>query len=140
MKRVLVDYGSGAEIMYPDLYKGLRLKLEDLDSYNSPLVGFDGKTVVPKGMVKFPIQVGSRVVEMNIIVVEAYSPYIAILARLWLYAMEVVSSTLHLKVKYPSRERFEELVGNQIVAQQCLVTAIRHQSGGEPLMSSNRPL
>ena len=28
MKRMLVDQGSGAEIMYPDLYERLRLKLE----------------------------------------------------------------------------------------------------------------
>ena len=27
VKRVLVDQGSGAKIMYPDLYKGLNLKL-----------------------------------------------------------------------------------------------------------------
>ena len=27
LKRVLVDQGSGAKIMYPDLYKGLNLKL-----------------------------------------------------------------------------------------------------------------
>ena len=43
--RVLVDQGSGAEIVYPDLYKWLKLKPEDLVSYDSPLVGFDGKTV-----------------------------------------------------------------------------------------------
>lgn len=30
MKRVMVDQGSGAEIMYPDLYKGLNLRPEDL--------------------------------------------------------------------------------------------------------------
>ena len=54
--------------MYPDLYKGLRLRPEDLASYDSPLVGFDGKTFVPKGMIKLPIQVGSRVVEVNFIV------------------------------------------------------------------------
>ena len=49
VKRVLVDQGSGVKIMYPDLYKGLKLKLEDLISNDSPLVGFIGKTVVPKG-------------------------------------------------------------------------------------------
>ena len=27
VKRVMIDQGSGAEIMYPDLYKGLNLKL-----------------------------------------------------------------------------------------------------------------
>ena len=52
LKRVLVDQGSGAEIMYPDLYKGLNLKLEDLERYDSPLVGFDGRTVIPHGMIK----------------------------------------------------------------------------------------
>ena len=30
MKKVMVDQGSDAEIMYPDLYKGLNLKPKDL--------------------------------------------------------------------------------------------------------------
>ena len=30
VRRVLVDQGSAVEIMYPDLYKELNLKLEDL--------------------------------------------------------------------------------------------------------------
>ena len=34
VKRVMVDQGSAAEIMYPDIYKGLNLKSEDL----TPLV------------------------------------------------------------------------------------------------------
>ncbi|XP_050290572.1 uncharacterized protein LOC126728856 [Quercus robur] len=75
MKRVLVDQGSGAEIMYTDLYKGLRLRPEDLTSYDSPLVGFDGKTVIPKGQIKLLIQAGSEVVEVDFIVMDAYSPY-----------------------------------------------------------------
>ena len=49
VKRVMVDQGSAAEIMYPDLYKGLGLKPEDLMTCDSPLVSFEGKMVVPKG-------------------------------------------------------------------------------------------
>ena len=49
-------------------------------------------------------------VEVNFIVVDAYSPYTAIVARPWLHALGVVSSTLHLKVKYMSRDWIEELV------------------------------
>ena len=45
----MVDQGSAAEIIYPDLYKGLGLKLEDLTTYNSPLISFEGKMVAPKG-------------------------------------------------------------------------------------------
>ena len=53
VKRVLVDQGSRAEIMYPDPYKGLNLKPEDLERYDSLLIGFDGRMVVPHGMVRF---------------------------------------------------------------------------------------
>ena len=38
VKRVLVDQGSAVEVMYPDLYKGLKLKPEDLTAYDFPLV------------------------------------------------------------------------------------------------------
>ena len=48
VKRVLVDQGSAIEIMYPNLYKGLNLKPEDLTAYDSPLVSFEGKMIVPK--------------------------------------------------------------------------------------------
>ena len=101
MKGVLVDQRSGAEIMYPDLYKGLNLKHEDLERYDSPLVGFDGRTVIPCGMIKLPVQASDEEVQVNFIMVEAYSPYTAILVRPWLHAMRAMSSTLHLKVKYP---------------------------------------
>ena len=49
MKKVLVDQGSVVEVMYPDLYKGLKLRPEDLTAYNSPLVSFERKTVTMKG-------------------------------------------------------------------------------------------
>ena len=48
VKRVMVDQGSAAEIMYPDLFKGLNLRTEDLTPYNSPLVSFEGKVIIPK--------------------------------------------------------------------------------------------
>ncbi|XP_075649838.1 uncharacterized protein LOC142620319 [Castanea sativa] len=105
VKRVLVVQGSRAEIMYLDLYKGLKLKPDDLTSYDSPLVGFDGKVVIPKGQIKLLVQARSEIAEVNFIVVDAYSPYTAIVARPWLLAMGVVSFSLHLKVKYPSSDQ-----------------------------------
>ena len=88
--------------MYPDLYKGLNLKSEDLTTYDSLLVSFDGKAVILRGQIRLLEQASSEVVEVDFIVVDAYSPYTAIVARPWLHALGVVSSTLHLKVKYPS--------------------------------------
>ena len=95
VKRLMVDQGSAAELMYPYLYKGLNLKAEDLTPYSSPLVSFEGKIIIPKGQVKLLVQTGSEVVEVNFIVVDAYSPYTAIVARPWLHILGAVSSTLH---------------------------------------------
>ena len=38
--------------------------------------------------------------------------------------MGAMSSTLHLKVNYPTQGRVGELVGSQGMARQCLVSAI----------------
>ncbi|XP_030964760.1 uncharacterized protein LOC115986036 [Quercus lobata] len=112
VERVLVDQGSAVEVMYPNLYKGLKLKPEDLTTYDSPLVSFEGKIVTPKSMIRLPIQTDSDVVEVDFIVVDAYSPYTAIVAQPWLHALGAVSLTLHQKVKYPSEGRVKEVIGN----------------------------
>ena len=103
--------------MYLDLYKGLNLKPEDLTAYDSPLVSFEGKTITPRGQIRLPIQTGSEVVEVDFIVVDAYSPYMAIMTRPWLHALGAVSSTLHQKVKYPSDGQVKEIVGSQSMAR-----------------------
>ena len=51
----MVDQGSCVEVMYPNLYKGLDLKPEDLTVYDSPLVNFDGKVVIPRGQIRMPV-------------------------------------------------------------------------------------
>ena len=53
-------------------------------------------------------------------------PYTAILARSWLHAIGVVSSTLHVKVKYPTNKGEAELVGCQSMARHCMVVAVSH--------------
>lgn len=57
------------------------------------------------------MQTRNEVVQVDFIVVEAYSPYMVILVRPLLHAIGAVSSTLHMKVKYPNR-RVGELVGS----------------------------
>ena len=113
--------------MYLDLYKGLGLKPENLTTYSSPLVSFEGKMVVPKGQIRLPVQVGTDVVEVDFVVVDAFFPYTAIMGRPWLHTLGVVSSTLHQKVKYPSGDQVLEIVESQSVARQCLVAAIQHK-------------
>ena len=128
------------EVMYPDLYKALNLKLEDLTSYDSPLVSFEGKTVTPMGQIRLPIQTSSNVVEVGFIMVDTYSPYTTIVARPWLHALGAISSTLHQKVKYPSKGQVKEIVGDQTMARQCMVAAISCQPSAEPSASIEKEL
>ena len=95
VKRVMIDQSSGAEIMYPDLYKGQNLKPENLTTYSSPLMSFEGKMVVPKGQIRLPVQTSPDVVEVDFIVVDAFSPYTAIMGRPWLHTLGAVSFALH---------------------------------------------
>ena len=77
------------------------------------------------------MQTGSEIVEVDFIVVDAYSPYTAIVARPWLHTLGAVSSILHQKVKYPSGGKIEEILGDQTMAQQCMIAAIRHKLEAE---------
>ena len=123
----MVDNGSRAEIMYPDLYKGLKLSPEDFTLYNSPLMSFDWKIVIPKGQIRLLVQTGLEIVEVDFIMVDTFSPYTAIVARPWLHTLGAVASTLHQKVKFPSEGRVLEIRGCQATARECLVATISHQ-------------
>ena len=72
--------------------------------------------------------------------VDAYSPYTAIIARPWLHTLGVVSSTLHQKIKYPSGGQIEEILGDQTMARQCMVAAIRHRPEAELVTLEEREL
>ena len=73
------------------------------------------------------MQIGTDVVEVDFIVVKAFFRYTAIMGRPWLHSLGAVSSTLHQKVKYPSRGQVLEIVGSQSMARQCLIAAIQHK-------------
>ena len=77
------------------------------------------------------MQTGSETVEVDFIVVDAYSPYTAIVARSWLHTLGAVSSILHQKVKYPFEGQIEEILGDQAMARQCMIAAIRHKPKAE---------
>ena len=95
VKRVMIDQDSAVDIMYPDLYKELGLKLEDLATYSSPLVSFEGRMVALKGHIRLPVQTTMDVVEVDFIVVDVFSPYTAIMGRPWLHILGAISSILH---------------------------------------------
>ena len=96
-------------------------------------MSFDRKLVIPKGMIRLPIQIGPEIVEVNFIVVDTYSPYTAIDGRPWLHTLGAIASSLHQKVKFPSGDQVLEIQDCQPMARQCMVAAVAHQLNAESL-------
>ena len=78
--------------------------------------------------------------EVDFIVVDAYSPYTTIVAKPWLHTLGAVSSTLHQKIKYPSGGQIEEILADQAMARQCMVAAIRHKPEVKPVTLEEKEL
>ena len=84
-RRVLVDNGSSADILYYLAFQQMRLGRDQLRPVCSPLIGFGGMKVQPGGTITLPVVVGSYpqqiTKEVNFLVVDCSSSYNAIIER-----------------------------------------------------------
>ncbi|KAL0441205.1 UNVERIFIED_CONTAM: hypothetical protein Sradi_0059400 [Sesamum radiatum] len=85
VKKVLVDSGSSADIIFYDAYVQLGVDNAQLRKVNTPLTGFSGEMIEPLGEVTLPLSLGSypkRSTKMvKFLVVKAPSAYNIILGR-----------------------------------------------------------
>ena len=77
----MVNQGSGADVMYLDLFKGLGLKNQDLMKYDTTLVSFDGRVVIPEDQIFLLVNMEGKEVMVTFIVVSSFSPYTEILRK-----------------------------------------------------------
>jgi hypothetical protein len=84
-RRVMVDNGSSADILYLPAYQQMRLDKDKLPPMDAPLVGFTGNKVCPIGIVTLPIIVGTHPKTVSktadFLVVNCPSAYNAIIGR-----------------------------------------------------------
>ena len=128
VRRVLIDAGSSAEVMFHSTFKALELDPNQLRPSLTPLVGFSGAPVHPLGLISLPVRTGSRTVEVEFVVVSSPSPYNVILGRAWLHELRGVASSLHQMVKYPGwNGRQEVLRGDQMQSKRCQISSITNR-------------
>ncbi|GAU40449.1 hypothetical protein TSUD_397690 [Trifolium subterraneum] len=109
VRRILVDQGSSCDIMYSGLFKVLQLTEENLVPYvGSDLQGFNGSTTKPWGYVDLIVTFGEnkamKSVKVKFLVVDCPSLYNCIIGRPTLAELFAVSSTIHLKLKYYTKD------------------------------------
>ncbi|GAV83665.1 hypothetical protein CFOL_v3_27111, partial [Cephalotus follicularis] len=94
MKRILIDSGSSADILYKHAFDQLRIPADQLKPVKTPLVGFAGETIHPLGSINLSVVAGTAPrqtqVEMTFLVVDTPSPYNAIVGRPGLNLLEAI--------------------------------------------------
>ena len=80
--------------------------------------------VIPKGQISLPMNMEGKQVRVAFIVVASFSPYTAILGMPWIHAMGAIPSTLHVKVKFRTKQGIAVVRESQQAAKQCLVAAV----------------
>ncbi|GAV58437.1 hypothetical protein CFOL_v3_01971, partial [Cephalotus follicularis] len=92
MKRILIDSGSSADILYKHAFDQLRIPANQLKPVKTPLVGFAGETIHLLGSINLSVVAGTAPrqtqVEMTFLVVDTPSPYNAIVGRPGLNLLE----------------------------------------------------
>ena len=122
-KRILVDNGSSADIIYLPTFQQLKLDPKRLRPFKSPLVNFSGDRVYPRGIVTLTITVGTQprqlTRQLDFLVVDCPSSYNIIIGRPTLNKWKVAMSTYCLKVKFPTDNGVSEVRRDQILAREC---------------------
>ncbi|XP_057428801.1 uncharacterized protein LOC130722168 [Lotus japonicus] len=124
VRRVLLDQGSSADIIYGDAFDKLGLTDSDLTPYAGTLVGFAGEQVMVRGYIDLDTIFGedecARVLKVRYLVLQVVASYNVIIGRNTLNRLCAVISTAHLAVKYPlSSGNVGKLKVDRKMAREC---------------------
>jgi hypothetical protein len=121
--RLFIDNGSSADILYWSAFQHMAISPEKVISAACALVGFAGEQVQPVGSIELPVTAGdypvTKTIMVKFLLIDRPSAYNAILGRTALNDLKAITSTSHLKIKFPIERRVGEVRGEQGVARQC---------------------
>ena len=122
-RRVLVDNGSSADIIYLFAFQQLKVDPKIFRPFESPFVSFSEDKVYPRGIIILMVTVGSYPLQVtnrhNFLVVDSPSSYNVIIGRPTLNLWKVATSTYCLKVKFLIERGVREIRGDQVLTREC---------------------
>nr|XP_009387710.1 PREDICTED: uncharacterized protein LOC103974578 [Musa acuminata subsp. malaccensis] len=127
VKRIMVDTGSSADILYFNAFQRLGFSHGALEPMNSALTGFTGESIAPLVAITLPITLEealrTKTLITSFLVVNLPAAYNAILGRPTLNKFRTVISTYHRTIQFPTREGVGEVRGSPRESRQCYMTA-----------------
>lgn len=116
----------------------MQIRKEKLRPMGSPLVGFTGDRVNPLGSITLPETLSSEPHQathmVNFLVVDCPSAYNAIVGRTALNKFKAVTSTYHLRIKFPTESGVGCAKGDQKEAHECYIASLKGEISKEALV------
>ncbi|XP_072066796.1 uncharacterized protein [Arachis hypogaea] len=134
VKKVLLDPGSSADVLFYSTFQKMKLSDNNLQPTGGDLVGFSGERVPILGLVWLRITLGeyplSKTYDIQYLVVDCFSPYNLILGRPFLNKFGAIVSTVHLCVKFSVQdEHIVTIHGDHKEAWHCYNIGMKFQNG-----------
>ncbi|KAK2445921.1 hypothetical protein QL285_016792 [Trifolium repens] len=147
VKRVLIDSGSSADIMYWEAFKAMQLSNKHLLPYNGTLVGFAGEQVEVMGyttlLTTFGVKDQAKTIKVRYLVVKTpFTSYNIIIGRPAFNTLEAAMSTLYLSIKYPlDNGKVGTIKGDQALTKRCYESSlkIKHRGANAPVSTCPVP-
>lgn len=112
----LVDNGSLADILYWSVFEKLKLGREKIVPVHFSLMGFTCEQVQPLCSIELLVTAGTILRQVTImakfLLVDRPLMYNAILGRTAFSELRAITSTLYLKMKFPTENGVKEARGN----------------------------
>lgn len=130
VKKVLIDNGSSVDVIFTHCWERLKLEGSILEKCpeEAPLYGFGHSDVPVTGIVRLPILFGTAPKQVHhfikLYVVNTPSSYNMILGRPTLTRLRAITSTAHLKMKFPTMAGTGEIKGDTEASKYCYGSAL----------------
>ncbi|XP_057956803.1 uncharacterized protein LOC131150216 [Malania oleifera] len=129
VRRVLIDNGSSTNVMFWSILEGMKIGKDRLKPILAPLVRFGGGVVHPIGTIILPMTIGMTPQQVTsltkFLVVDRPLVYNIMFGRPLLNAVQAVTSTYDLKMKFPTPHGTGVVKGDQAAARNCYVMTLK---------------
>ncbi|KAM6593606.1 hypothetical protein CsatA_001309 [Cannabis sativa] len=127
-KRILIDNGSSANILFLNALREMGIDEATIIRKSTVLVGFSGEQKHSVGEVTRHVYAEGVNLQTKFIVVDSPSAYNAILGRPWIHSMKAVPSTYHQVIRFPTKWGVKEIWGAQKTARDCYQNSLKEKS------------